>query len=37
MDVFWVGLHDFAGVSMSETELRGKEDLVALSGLLEPT
>jgi len=35
-DVFWVGLHDRAGLSMGETEFRGMEDFVALSGLLEP-
>jgi len=36
VDVFWVGLHDPAGLSMGETEFRGKEDFVALSSLLEP-
>jgi len=36
MDILWVGLHEPIGLSMAETKLRGKGDLVALSGLLEP-
>jgi len=36
MDVLWVGFHEPIRPSMAETELRGKEDLVALFGLLEP-
>jgi len=37
MDVFWVGPHDFVGLTVAETELGGEEDLVALSSLFEPT
>ena len=37
VDVLWVGPDDSVGLAVSETELRGKEDLVALSSLLEPT
>jgi hypothetical protein len=36
VDILWVSLHEPVWFSMAETELRGKEDLVALSGLLEP-
>jgi len=37
MDVFWVGPHHFVGLAVTETELGGEEDLVALSSLPEPT
>ena len=36
MDVLRVGFHKPIGLSMGDTELRCKEYLVALSGLLEP-
>lgn len=34
--VLWVDFHEPARFSVAETELRGKEDIVALLGLLEP-
>ena len=36
VDVLWVSLHDSIWFSVTETKLGGEEDLVALSGLLEP-
>ena len=36
MNVLRVTIHDPARISTGQTELCGKEDLVALSGLLEP-
>ena len=36
VDVLRVGFHDPIGLSVAETKLRGEEDLVALSCLLEP-
>ena len=36
MDVLWISLHEPIWVSMAETKLGCEEDLVALSGLLEP-
>ena len=37
MNILRVTIHDPARISTGQTELCGKEDLVALSGLLEPT
>ena len=37
VDVLWVTIHDPIWFSMAETKLGGEEDLVAFSGLLEPT
>ena len=36
MDVLWVGLDEHIGLSATETEFRGEEYLVTLSGPLEP-
>ena len=36
VDVLRVGLHKLIGFSMGKAKLRSEEDLVALSGLLEP-
>ena len=37
VDILWLGVYNPIGIPMCRTELRREEDLIALSGLLEPT